>query len=168
MIDPTAAPDADYARYPSLVDRTCLVTGGADGIGAGIVTELAAQGAKVAFLDLQADKAADLVAACDADGVPHTPVYRIVDLRDIEAMQVAIAELAAEVGADRDSVVTFLESDEGLDDVADDLRSAYENGITAVPTYVFNGEWAVPGAQDPSMFAKVIERLAQQALSPST
>jgi len=79
-----------------------------------------------------------------------------------------LAELAAEVGADRDSVVTFLESDEGLDDVADDLRSAYENGITAVPTYVFNGEWAVPGAQDPSMFAKVIERLAQQALSPST
>ena len=65
-------------------------------------------------------------------------------------------------------VVTFLESDGGLDEVAADLRSAHENGITAVPTYVFNGEWAVPGAQDPAMFAKVLERLAQQALAPTT
>lgn len=96
MIDPTAAPDATYARYPSLADRTCLVTGGADGIGAAVVEELASQGAKVAFLDLQETKAAEVVARC-ADA-PHTPVYRIVDLRDIEAMQAAIAELAAEVG----------------------------------------------------------------------
>ena len=78
-----------------------------------------------------------------------------------------LADLAAEVGADRAEVVAFLESDQGLDEVADDLRSAHENGITAVPTYVFNGQWAVPGAQDPAMFAKVIERLAQQALEPS-
>jgi len=79
-----------------------------------------------------------------------------------------LADLAAEVGADRAMVVTFLESDGGLDEVAADLRSAHENGITAVPTYVFNGEWAVPGAQDPAMFAKVLERLAQQALAPTT
>ncbi len=37
MIDPTAAPEAEYASYPSLADRTCLVTGGADGIGAAAV-----------------------------------------------------------------------------------------------------------------------------------
>jgi len=79
-----------------------------------------------------------------------------------------LADLAAELGAQPDAVLAFLESDEGLDEVAHDLRLAHENGITAVPTYVFNGEWAVPGAQDPSMFAKVIERLAQQALSPAT
>lgn len=98
MIDPTAAPDTTYASYPSLVDRTCLVTGGADGIGAGIVTELAAQGAKVAFIDLQADKAAEVAQACADAGAAHTPVYRILDLRDIEAMQAAIAEMAAEIG----------------------------------------------------------------------
>ncbi len=98
MIDPTAAPDATYARYPSLVDRTCLVTGGADGIGAGIVTELAAQGAKVAFLDLQADKSAEVAEACVAAGAAHRPIYRVLDLRDVEAMQSAIAEMAGEIG----------------------------------------------------------------------
>lgn len=143
MIDPTAAPDADYARYPSLVDRTCLVTGGADGIGAGIVTELAAQGAKVAFLDLQADKAADLVAACDADGVPHTPAYRIVDLRDIEAMQVAIAELAAEVGD-----FTVLVNNAASDDrhVLEDMTPEYFDDRVAVNLrhFVFAIQSVVP------------------------
>lgn len=99
MIDPKAAPDAEYARYPSLGGRTCLVSGGADGIGAAVVEELAGQGAKVAFLDLQADKAAEVVARCVEAGVPHRPIFRIVDLRDIAAMQAAIAEMAAEVGA---------------------------------------------------------------------
>jgi NAD(P)-dependent dehydrogenase (short-subunit alcohol dehydrogenase family) len=98
MIDPHAAPEANYARYPSLEDRTCLVTGGADGIGNAVVSGLAAQGAKVAFLDLQADKAAATVAACEAAGAKHTPRYRVVDLRDIDAMQTAIAELVEEVG----------------------------------------------------------------------
>lgn len=97
-VDPTAAPDAEYASYPSLVDRTVLVTGGADGIGAGIVEEFARQGARVAFLDLQADKAADVVARCAARSDRHTPRYRVVDLVDVAAMQAAIAELAAEVG----------------------------------------------------------------------
>ena len=75
----------------------------------------------------------------------------------------ALAGLAAELGADRAEVERFLESDEGATEVADELRHAYENGITAVPTYVFNGEWAVPGAQDPEMFAKILARLAEQA-----
>lgn len=74
-----------------------------------------------------------------------------------------LADLAAEVGADRSQALAFLESDEGSAEIAAELRHAYENGITAVPTYVFNGEWAVPGAQDPAMFAKVIQRLAANA-----
>ena len=36
-----------YARYPSLVDRVVLITGGATGIGATLVEEFAAQAAKV-------------------------------------------------------------------------------------------------------------------------
>lgn len=78
-----------------------------------------------------------------------------------------LADLAAELGADRADVLAMLESDDGAADVADELRHAYENGITAVPTYVFNGEWAVPGAQDPAMFAKILGRLAEQAAAPT-
>lgn len=96
--DPSVAPAAEYARYPSLVDRTVLVTGGADGIGAGMVEEFAGQGARVAFLDLQADKAAAVIERCVESGARHRPLFRAVDLVDIEATQAAIAELAGEVG----------------------------------------------------------------------
>ena len=96
--DPSAAPEADYASYPSLVDRTVLVTGGADGIGAAIVQEFALQGARVAFLDLQAEKAAAVAERCAGLGVRHAPLHRVVDLVDIEATQAAIGELGAEVG----------------------------------------------------------------------
>ena len=78
-----------------------------------------------------------------------------------------LADLAAELGADRAEVLAFLESEDGASEVAAELRHAYENGITAVPTYVFNGEWAVPGAQDPAMFAKILGRLAEQAATPA-
>ena len=97
--DPTEAPDATYASYPSLVDRTVLITGGADGIGAGIVQEFALQGARVAFLDRQSNKASAVVQHCGELGVRHTPMYRVVDLVDIEATQTAIAELVADLGA---------------------------------------------------------------------
>jgi NAD(P)-dependent dehydrogenase (short-subunit alcohol dehydrogenase family) len=94
---PTKAPDSEYASYPSLVDRTVLITGGADGIGAGLVTEFVKQGSRVAFLDVQAEKGTALVDSL-ADGARHRPLFRPVDLVDIEATQRAITELNAEVG----------------------------------------------------------------------
>lgn len=77
----------------------------------------------------------------------------------------ALADCAAEVGFDRDEIIEFLESDRGTAEVAADLREGYENGVTAVPTFVFNGNWAVPGAQEPDTFAQVLQRLADRALA---
>ena len=53
---------ATDAIYPSLRDAPVIVTGGASGIGAEIVRRLAAQGARVAFLDIAADAGRALVA----------------------------------------------------------------------------------------------------------
>lgn len=75
-----------------------------------------------------------------------------------------LAECAAEVGFDRDRVVEFLESDRGLPEVMTELREGYENGVTAVPTFVFDGNWAVPGAQEPDTFAQVLQRMADRVL----
>jgi len=77
----------------------------------------------------------------------------------------ALADCAADIGADRDDVLEFLESSEGTAVVAAELEYARDNGITAVPTYVFNDQWAVPGAQDPATFAKVLRKMADRALS---
>jgi len=95
-VDPTAAPPHTYATYPSLRDRSVLVSGGADGIGAGIVEEFVRQGSQVGFLDIQADKAAELIERL-APGAVHAPRFYEVDLRDIEVLRGRVAEANADL-----------------------------------------------------------------------
>jgi NAD(P)-dependent dehydrogenase (short-subunit alcohol dehydrogenase family) len=97
MTDPHAAPEATYASYPSLVDRTVFITGGADGIGSALVEEFALQGAQVSFADIQADKAAETIARCD--GSKHTPTFYDVNLVNIEALQTVISDAQAAMGS---------------------------------------------------------------------
>ena len=78
-----------------------------------------------------------------------------LDIGDSEVL----ATCAADVGLDRDSVLAFLDSDDGLDEVRDEMRAAAEMEITAVPTFVFDGKWMVPGAQEPDTFAQVLHRV---------
>jgi predicted DsbA family dithiol-disulfide isomerase len=70
-----------------------------------------------------------------------------------------LADCAADVGLERDGVIGFLASDDGVVETRAELDEARELGITAVPTYVFGGTWAVPGAQDSDTFAVVLRRL---------
>jgi predicted DsbA family dithiol-disulfide isomerase len=76
-----------------------------------------------------------------------------------------LADCAAEVGFDRDEVHAFLASGRGTDEVRAELDHASDNGITAVPTYVINGRWAIPGAQEPETFAQVLRKMADQAVA---
>jgi predicted DsbA family dithiol-disulfide isomerase len=73
-----------------------------------------------------------------------------------------LADCAADVGFDRDEIVQYLEGDGGSTEVAALLRQAYDAGITAVPTYVIDRRWAIPGAQDPEVFVRVLRRIAAQ------
>jgi NAD(P)-dependent dehydrogenase (short-subunit alcohol dehydrogenase family) len=91
MTDPTVAPDAAYASYPSLVDRSVFVTGGADGIGAGMVEQFVAQGSRVGFADIQSDRGAELVEQLSATDPRHRPRFYDIDLTDIDALQAGIA-----------------------------------------------------------------------------
>ncbi|MEJ7800448.1 MAG: DsbA family oxidoreductase [Ilumatobacter sp.] len=80
----------------------------------------------------------------------------------------ALAECAAEVGFDRDAVITFLESDRGRAEVAAFIGDAAELGITAVPTFVINGQWAIPGAQDSETFVNLLRRLIDELATSSS
>ena len=71
-----------------------------------------------------------------------------------------LAELADEVGLDHDDVLSALGDGTGSAEVAAEIEHAHELGITAVPTYVFDRRWSVPGAQDPETFLRVLERVA--------
>ena len=82
-----------FARYPSLSGKTVFITGGASGIGAEIVKAFAVQGAKVGFVDLDAEGAQALVDATDG-----TLAWEQADLRDIPALQAAFGRLKAKLG----------------------------------------------------------------------
>ncbi len=82
-----------FATFPSLRDKTVIVTGGASGIGAEIVKAFAAQGSRVGFLDLDSEASAKLV-----DGLSGDVAYEVCDLRDIDAMRSAIAALKSQLG----------------------------------------------------------------------
>lgn len=86
--------DAGAARaaYPSLAGKRVLVTGGATGIGAALVEAFAAQGAKLAFLDLNEAAGAQLASAL--------PSARFLpcDLRDVAALKACLADASDALG----------------------------------------------------------------------
>ena len=79
-----------------------------------------------------------------------------------------LVRLAEEVGVDGDKARTWLTSDEGVDEVKAELNQAHELGINSVPTFVFEGKWAVQGAQPTSTFLQVLEQVAEQTKATPT
>jgi D-xylose 1-dehydrogenase len=106
----------EFAIYPSLRDRVVFITGGASGIGAEHVAQFAAQGARVAFVDIADDAAQALVSKVEAAGHP-TPLYRHCDLKDIAALQAAIADVRRTLGP-----ITVL-----VNNAANDQRHRFED-----------------------------------------
>ncbi|KAA0123045.1 SDR family oxidoreductase [Methylobacterium sp. P1-11] len=92
----TARPD-QRARYPSLAGKRVLVTGGASGIGEGLVDAFVGQGARVLFCDIAEDAARALVARV-GPGAVHAPLYRHCDLTDVEAVRTLVAEADTVLG----------------------------------------------------------------------
>jgi D-xylose 1-dehydrogenase len=97
MTDEAATPTPAYASYPSLVDRTVLITGGADGIGAALVEQFTAQGSKVAFVDVNAARAAETIERCQRDEPRHVPRFYEVDLVDIDALRAAVTQIRTDL-----------------------------------------------------------------------
>jgi len=87
---------ATATTYPSLRGKRVIVTGGGSGIGAGLVEGFVTQGARVAFVDVAEADAQALVARLSAAPVP--PLFRPLDLTDLDALQATFATLIGELG----------------------------------------------------------------------
>jgi D-xylose 1-dehydrogenase len=70
-----------FAIYPSLKNRTVLVTGGASGIGADIVRAFDQNEARVVFLDIIDDAARELEKQCKKAVYVHCDLLNINQLR---------------------------------------------------------------------------------------
>jgi len=83
------------------------------------------------------------------------------DGKDISSNKVLV-DCAVSAGMDSTEASTVLVENLFAQEVASQIAGATSNGITAVPTYVINDQWSVPGAQDTEMFERVLVRLAEK------
>jgi len=116
----------EFASYPSLAGRTAFVSGGATGLGAEFVSQLAAQGSRVAFIDLDEAAGAELAAAIAGRGDPE-PFFQAVDVRDIPALRESIARVARQLGPP--TVLVNNAANDTRREVADIDVDAWDDGI---------------------------------------
>ncbi|WP_354641788.1 DsbA family oxidoreductase [Kitasatospora camelliae] len=95
---------------------------------------------------VQADLKERLLKAHFTDGV---------DIGD----RAALTGLAVEAGLDRARVEAYLAGDEGAAEVRAQLSAGRAMGISAVPTFVFEGQWAVQGGQEADTFLRVLQQV---------
>ncbi|PZQ56760.1 MAG: SDR family NAD(P)-dependent oxidoreductase [Novosphingobium pentaromativorans] len=126
------------ANYPSLKGKRVLITGGGTGIGAGLVEAFAAQGAAVAFVDINAAAGEALSAS-----LPGTH-FRACDLRDLDATAATMAELSGLLGG-----VDVLLNNAANDDrhTIDDVTPAYwdDRMATNLRHQFFVAQAVIPG-----------------------
>jgi predicted DsbA family dithiol-disulfide isomerase len=71
-----------------------------------------------------------------------------------------LARAAGEAGMDAAVVETLLASDADRDAVANEAATASRMGVTGVPCFLFEGKYAVMGAQDVSTLIDAIKQIA--------
>lgn len=73
-----------------------------------------------------------------------------------------LADLAAEIGLDRNEARKILDSDAYGDDFDNDIQLGRQLGITGVPFFVFDGKYAVSGAQPVDTFTQALSTAWQE------
>ncbi|WP_330294161.1 DsbA family oxidoreductase [Streptomyces griseorubiginosus] len=111
-------------------------------------------------------KGHQLIRWAKAEGRQLDMVERILAAHFEEGRHVGrdkdLAELAAEIGLDREKALSALEEGRYADDVRADEARARQLGIQSVPFYVFENAYGVAGAQDPATFADILRQLAEK------
>jgi NAD(P)-dependent dehydrogenase (short-subunit alcohol dehydrogenase family) len=77
-----------------LAGKVAIVTGGASGIGAGIVEKFLAEGARVVIADVERDRGQDFSATLGADAV-----FRFADVSDLDQVGALVAGVVETFGA---------------------------------------------------------------------
>ena len=70
-----------------------------------------------------------------------------------------VASCAQTLGLDSSALRLWLDTDEGNSEVLEDFQGAAAREITAVPSFVIDNKFLIPGAQDIDVFINVMERV---------
>ncbi len=69
-----------------------------------------------------------------------------------------LADLGAAIGLDAGDILDILKENKYADEVLEDIALARQFGISGVPFFVFNRQYAVSGAQDETVFLDTLEK----------
>ncbi len=120
----------------------------------------------------------------DFEAIKHTPntldAHRLIHWAGIEGRQTAavsalfdayfvqgrdigdhevLADIADSIGMDAAVVLKLLKSDADVEDIRTRDAHSRKMGVNSVPTFIVASQHAVPGAQPPELWAKVISEL---------
>lgn len=84
-----------------------------------------------------------------------------VDARDIGDSEV-LGDIADSIGMDAAIVQKLLSTDNDIDDIKARDAHSREMGVSSVPTFIVDNKHAVPGAQPPELWLKVIAEIMDQ------
>ena len=79
-----------------------------------------------------------------------------------------LAALAGDVGLDVHGAASLVASDAETDFVHAERAEAYGNGITAVPTFVIEGEWMLQGAHETDKWVKALTHISGELAARQT
>lgn len=166
QLDPDTPVDFDGSAVDYLVGRK--------GIAAAQARQMIDQVVKVA---------AEVGLAYDYDAIQHTntgKAHQLLHLAKAHGRQVEakerlmrayfvegrhvgrdddLADLAAEVGLDRDDALRAMREDRYADAVRADQEQAARYGIRAVPFFVLDGAYGISGAQPAEVFTEALARV---------
>jgi NAD(P)-dependent dehydrogenase (short-subunit alcohol dehydrogenase family) len=134
-----------YATYPSLRGRTAFVSGGASGLGAEFVEQLAGQGMAVGFVDVDEERGRALERRLVDGG--SAARFLPCDVRDVPALQAAIGEVGDVLGTIR--VLVNNAANDHRDRVEDMDAAMWDDRIAVnVRHHFFATQAVAPGMRD--------------------
>lgn len=75
-----------------------------------------------------------------------------------------LTRIAGEVGMDADLTQELLNGDQDAKEVQEEIMFFRGLGISGVPTFIYNGQFAVQGAQDPGVHLDALKKAAEAGL----
>ncbi|MBP1846158.1 putative DsbA family dithiol-disulfide isomerase [Rhizobium petrolearium] len=72
-----------------------------------------------------------------------------------------LADIAAQSGLNRKVIENLLKTEADKDTVLSEIDAAQKMGVTGVPFFILDGQYAVSGAQTPDVFANALREIAK-------
>ncbi len=90
-------------------------------------------------------------------------LYDAYFVRGLDTGNIAVlADIAAEAGFGRPEILEYLKGTADRADIVADDEKIRQSGITGVPCFIFEDEFAVSGAQSPEVFVQIIDLARQE------